>query len=218
MSKTCDQCGNPSASLYRSPESDRQRRLILICSTCYKEVTGIGVTEIPPSRRLTFELVPKPLWGNNLSHRMTRSDWGKVRAQAITSQDGVCGICGGNQQPLECHERWEYEDEKHLQTLAGFIALCRKCHAIKHFGRQELLAKKKWQHLPPGEMRQRVHEELQPLVTHYLQVNQVPRAVFNVDYGRAMQLFARRSQFTGWTTDFGEYTPLVTLPPYKGYE
>lgn len=219
MSRTCDRCKQATdGNLHYSP-SDRNTH---ICPACYEQETGKkAITGNFLTRKLTFEFVPVPLWGNNLSHRMTRASWQKIRIETINAQGEVCGICGSNERPLECHERWEYDDENHIQTLTGFIALCRKCHAIKHYGRQEIIARKELlreatgQHTIPDriELARLIAQKLNALREHYLTVNDVPNAIFVMDYRQARYLHARRSQFTDWTTDFREYAPFVTLPP-----
>jgi len=35
---------------------------------------------------------------------------------------------------VECHEIWEFNDQTRLQKLTGVIALCPKCHMVKHIG------------------------------------------------------------------------------------
>jgi hypothetical protein len=83
--------------------------------------------------KLNIELVPSPLWGQNPRKLMARSQWDKLRRQAYSDYAHKCGICNTEGQ-LECHERWKYDDENHIQILVGFIALCSSCHSIKHLG------------------------------------------------------------------------------------
>ena len=40
---------------------------------------------------------------------------------------------------MGCNEIWDYNDEKHVQKLVGFIELCNNCHNIKHMGRTLIL-------------------------------------------------------------------------------
>lgn len=40
----------------------------------------------------------------------------------------------GEKHPVECHEIWHYDDEKHIQKLTGLTALCPSCHQVKHIG------------------------------------------------------------------------------------
>ena len=35
---------------------------------------------------------------------------------------------------MKAHEVWDYDDRIHVQKLAGLVALCPDCHAVKHIG------------------------------------------------------------------------------------
>lgn len=88
--------------------------------------------------RLTIELVPTPLWGMNVRSRITEAQWDRIRYQVYLDYNNSCGVCGRTKgtetKSLNCHEIWEYNDETHIQTLVGFIALCDLCHHMKHLG------------------------------------------------------------------------------------
>lgn len=89
--------------------------------------------------KLKIELVPKKSWGNNLRRdaNLKQSQWDKLRKACYASAGYRCEICGGkgNKHPVECHERWSYNDETQVQKLEGLIALCPLCHKAKHLGR-----------------------------------------------------------------------------------
>lgn len=87
--------------------------------------------------RLTIELVPAGSWGQNLRTILSKQGWDTVRRKCYREAGYVCEICGGkgNRHPVECHERWEYDDKTKTQTLVGFWALCPMCHRVKHIGR-----------------------------------------------------------------------------------
>lgn len=59
-----------------------------------------------------------------------------LRRAAYRNAGYVCEICGGRgaDHPVECHEKWFYDDEKRIQRLVGLSALCPRCHEVKHFG------------------------------------------------------------------------------------
>lgn len=92
---------------------------------------------------LSVELIPKPLFGENLRNRLTGGQWEKCKKFAKEASDGVCGVCGGvgAKGRVDCHERWEWiEDaELHVQKLVGLIALCPRCHGAKHYGRTQMM-------------------------------------------------------------------------------
>jgi len=87
--------------------------------------------------KLTIELVPSTAWGNNLRQCLPTSDWDRLRKAQYAKANYVCEVCGGKgpSYPVECHEIWKYDDQKHIQTLVGLVALCSECHSVKHFGR-----------------------------------------------------------------------------------
>jgi hypothetical protein len=90
---------------------------------------------------LTVELVPKPLWHKNLRSDLSRADWDRLRKMAYRRAGYKCEVCGGTgleqefNWPVECHEVWHYDDERHIQRLDRLIALCPWCHHVKHMGR-----------------------------------------------------------------------------------
>lgn len=86
--------------------------------------------------KLTIELVPKTAWYSNVRSNVSKTDWDIIRNKCYKNADYKCEVCGGigDKHPVECHEIWEYNDETKTQTLIGLIALCPKCHKVKHTG------------------------------------------------------------------------------------
>jgi hypothetical protein len=86
--------------------------------------------------KLTVEMIPRTCWFSNLRTLLPPEDWDKMRRWCYGRAGYVCEICGGvgPDHPVEAHEIWEYDDETHVQRLAGLIALCSKCHQVKHLG------------------------------------------------------------------------------------
>ena len=86
--------------------------------------------------KLTIELVPSTAWFSNLRSILSSNDWDILRKETYKAAKYKCEICGGKgkKHPVECHERWSYNDKNHIQTLDGLIALCPKCHMVKHIG------------------------------------------------------------------------------------
>jgi len=86
--------------------------------------------------KLTIELVPSTCWFSNVRSNVSKRDWDKLRFACYAKAGNICEICGGHGEkwPVECHEIWAYDDEKHTQTLTGLIALCPSCHEVKHIG------------------------------------------------------------------------------------
>ena len=88
------------------------------------------------SPTLTVELVPSTAWGDNLRSILTTEMWDTLRKQTYKSARYRCEICysKGPKWPVECHEKWHYDDVNKIQTLTGLIALCPDCHSVKHLG------------------------------------------------------------------------------------
>lgn len=87
--------------------------------------------------RLVAELVPASTWGWNLRSLLSKKGWDDLRQSVYARAGFVCEICGGKgrKHPVEAHERWEYNDSRHVQKLVGLEALCPSCHEVRHIGR-----------------------------------------------------------------------------------
>lgn len=107
--------------------------------TGYQEF-GIGDGDeefATPHGKLIVELVPRSTWGWNLRSELTRPQWDTLRKAVYKRAGYCCEICGGKgrKHPVECHEKWEYDDNLRIQKLVGVEALCPKCHEVRHMGR-----------------------------------------------------------------------------------
>lgn len=137
---------------------------------------------------LTLELVPATSFGNNLRTRLTTKSWDVIRHLQYDLANGVCEICGqkgkdqGRRHNLECHERWEYNDTTHIQTLVGLIALCPRCHEVVHFGHTQIR----------GRANQALH--------HLMQVNDCTLEEASQIVGAAQIKWLERSTHK-WTLD-----------------
>jgi len=134
--------------------------------------------------KLTIELVPKGQWGMNLRSELPRAAWNRLRRDTYKAADYHCEVCGGvgSKHPVECHERWRYDDDTKTQVLEGLIALCPACHEVKHIGRAGAVGR------------------LEHAVAHLMKVNgwEADRALEYID--DAFSLWAKRSQ-AEWTLD-----------------
>lgn len=86
--------------------------------------------------KLTIELVPRSAWHRNLRSMLPPSHWDKLRRDTYKRVNYKCEICGGvgPNHPIECHERWSYDDKKQVAKLTGLYGLCPACHEVKHIG------------------------------------------------------------------------------------
>jgi hypothetical protein len=145
--------------------------------------------------KLCIELVPQSLWYLNPRKTMGQTAWDKLRKGVYAEYGRVCGICGA-QGRLNCHERWHYDDEAHVQTLIGFIALCDWCHHIKHIGLAGILAEE-------GKL------DYERVVQHFLEVNQCTREEFERHKAEAFKQWHERNRYP-WTANWGAYAYLMS--------
>lgn len=97
--------------------------------------------------KLTIELIPKTCFYSNVRTLLPTKYWDQLRKESYELASHKCEICGdtgknqGYRHDVECHEIWEYDDNKRIQKLMGLISLCPKCHQVKHFGRTSAIGK-----------------------------------------------------------------------------
>jgi hypothetical protein len=144
--------------------------------------------------KLTIELVPSTSWYNNMRKVLSPQEWDKVRKKSYEDYGHRCGICGASGR-LNCHEIWAYDDQKHIQKLNGFIALCDLCHHVKHICLAGILANK-------GQL------DFENLIRHFMAVNACTRKIFDEHHKDAFEKWHSRSRYQ-WTVDFGEYARLI---------
>lgn len=132
---------------------------------------------------LTIELVPKTAWFTNLRSHLTSKEWDVVRKKCYKEANYQCEICGGkgNKHPVECHEKWDFEDGK--ITLKGLIALCPSCHEVKHIGLAGIRGR--------GEIA----------LKHFMKVNNIDRKTASHYIQEAFELYHKRSEREKWELD-----------------
>lgn len=145
-------------------------------------------------QELTIELVPQPCWHSNMRSVVSRARWDQLRREVYAQYHHRCGICDAEGR-LECHEIWQYDDDRHVQKLDGFIALCSWCHHVKHIGFSGILAAR-------GRL------DYEQVIEHFQRVNQCDRQTFEIRLRQASAQWRARNQFE-WTTDLGNYSSLV---------
>lgn len=140
--------------------------------------------------KLTIELVPASSWYVNLRKVLPKKEWDKIRKSVYAEYGHKCGICNAEGR-LECHELWEYDDNSHVQTLRGFIALCPMCHRVKHLGLTGIQAAE-------GII------DYEEVVQHFLKVNECSRDTFEQHRKQAFEQWRQRSQYQ-WELNLGAY-------------
>lgn len=99
-------------------------------SLCSCDTVEVDNTFIP-RKKISFELIPEPLWGKNLREFLTPEEWNRISHKV--REKGVCSACG-RKSDLHAHERWTYDDKKHIQILKEIVPLCDDCHNATHIG------------------------------------------------------------------------------------
>ncbi|MDD4840059.1 MAG: hypothetical protein PHE93_05290 [Clostridia bacterium] len=87
--------------------------------------------------KLTIDLLPRGAWGNDLSKTLPKKDWDKLREFCYKRFHNACAVCGAKHVELDAHEVWNFDKQSKTQTLVDIIALCPKCHGVKHMRNTE---------------------------------------------------------------------------------
>ncbi len=152
---------------------------------------------------LTIELVPQGQWGINLRSELSSGEWNRLRRSVYKDADYKCEVCGGvgPKHPVECHERWDYNEETKTQTLVGLIALCPSCHEVKHIGRSMSIGK--------GSLA----------LAHLMEVNGWDEDETALYVEGAFEVWERRSA-EDWTLDISwmQHRGVEPKPPVDGLE
>lgn len=145
--------------------------------------------------RLKIELVPSTVWYSSLYRLLPNDVWNNIRSEIIVSNGRKCQICGETEGTMNLHEIWEYDDQKHIQKLVGFILLCKMCHHVKHIGLAGILA---------GEGKL----DYDDLIEHFCRVNGCTEEDFEEYRDKAFEIWENRSQ-REWKQDFGKYGSFI---------
>lgn len=130
--------------------------------------------------KLSINLLPKGAWNNDFSKTLSKKDWDKLRQFALKRANGRCEICGYKTDDLDVHEEWDFNVIKKTQTLKKVIAICSRCHGVKHF--------KNSVRLGFGEQAQK----------HFLKVNNCSEMQFASHLNKALLEFKERNKIFRW--------------------
>lgn len=103
------------------------------------------VPDLLPGEDRTFgsglfvDLVPSSCWFTNVRTCVDQRDWERLRRMIVGRAGARCEACGQGEDRaanrwLEAHERWSYDEERHVQSLRRLVCLCTSCHGATHFG------------------------------------------------------------------------------------
>jgi hypothetical protein len=148
-----------------------------------------------PHLRLKIELIPRPLWGQNMRAEkfMGVTQWRKLRATLLEKAKPGCAICDSQKGSLQGHEEWDYVEGKSsgIAVLKRINLVCQDCHSIHHIGRTHRL-------LMAGVITKATWDRL---IEHFLHVNNCDMAMWEQHGREAKSNWDRRSKLT-WTIDF----------------
>lgn len=130
--------------------------------------------------KLTIELLPKGAWGNDFSRTLSKKDWDVLRNACYERANHKCAICGFTTNDLDAHEVWDFNVNTKTQTLIDIIALCSKCHGVKHIRNS--------QRLGYGENAKR----------HFMKVNNCNELEFASHLTKAQMDFEERNEIYRW--------------------
>lgn len=144
--------------------------------------------------KLEIELVPKTVWESSLYRLLPKKVWNKIRSDFIREYGEICQICG-YLGVMNLHEIWNYDDEKHIQKLEGFILLCKMCHFVKHFGLVGILSSQ-------GKI------DYNRVIKHFCKVNNCSKKYFESHRTESFIIWEKRSKYK-WIQDFGKYQKFI---------
>jgi len=152
-------------------------------------------------RILSIELVPSTVWFQSIHNYLKStgkgSDWTKIKENLFVSEGKKCWICGDENNRLEAHEFWEYDDVNRIQKLTAIHHLCSNCHKIKHFGF--------WCYTEEGrQLLEKSHSNRANLVNHFCKINNCTAIEFEDYWINTYEVWKERSKYD-WTQDWGIY-------------
>jgi hypothetical protein len=85
---------------------------------------------------LYVDVIPSSAWFSNLRKELSPEEWKACQKYAFKKGGYCCDICEekGPKWPVECHERWEFDEATGVQRLTALEALCPDCHEATHMG------------------------------------------------------------------------------------
>ncbi len=130
--------------------------------------------------KLTIDLLPKGAWGNDFSKTLPKKEWDILRNLCYEKANHKCSICGYATDDLDAHEVWDFNIENETQTLVDILALCSRCHGVKHYR---------------NSMRLGYGEDAKQ---HFMKVNNCSELEFATHLTKAQMDFEDRNKIYRW--------------------
>lgn len=175
----------------------------------------IGIRKTPRRRRpkaltLRMQLVPEPLWGQNMRKALPTSQWRRLRQEILQERGPTCEVCGAHvseTRNLIAHEHWQYEvsQDSGVARLTAIVLQCLLCDRATHYGHTRFL-------MQNGKIKPR---DVYDVITHFLAVNDVTLEDFGTHEIETRQEHAALCRITDWRIDFGPYQALVDAAAAK---
>ena len=135
---------------------------------------------------------------HNVKMMVDEEAWDFIRRRTYKKAAYRCEICSGKGEkwPVECHEKWRYDDKKKIMTLERFIALCPLCHMVYHYMTRKERKKKE-------------------MIDHIIKVNCYQNAVAAYQLiSDASFVYNERSRYT-WEIDITYLLELLAIEGLK---
>jgi len=156
-----------------------------------------------PELSITIDPIPSCNWYINLRKYLPIYIWKDIRKEVLEYFNYKCAVCGSTLK-VECHEEWNISDRFRVQTLVGFILLCKRCHELKHWFRTVNEEKK-------GKISTKYYNSL---IQHFLDVNEVDILVFHEhveDSKRKVYIRKKYNYILSW----GKFCPVKIEERWK---
>jgi len=171
-----------------------------------KYKTAIQEALKQPRRKLQINMVPGPLFRQNLRTMLGKHHWRGLRGALIEDVELVCGSCGNEVEDtskLHAHEVWSYKmfpRKNHEATLERIDFICPLCHHAEHFGLTEKLYNS-------GQITKKFYDAV---IRHYCKINNVTKPQFKADLIRAYERHKFMSS-RAWNVSYGAFSELASL-------
>lgn len=105
-----------------------------------ESVHFIGEDRTFGGNELFIDMIPMGCWFTNVRTCVDVNSWTKIRNEVYNRVNHKCECCDidtknpDNRVRIEAHERWEYNNDTHVQKLVRLVALCNLCHLSTHMG------------------------------------------------------------------------------------
>lgn len=133
----CNQCLKIFNDKYKLKEHQKRKTSCFINKELFELTELKGEDRNYGGNELFIDMIPPKCWFNNVRKHIKASNWNILRHYIYDRNNNKCECCNVEktiENPLEAHERWDYDNINNIQKLIRIIALCRKCHLSTHMG------------------------------------------------------------------------------------